>query len=55
MWPLASTTAILSSAFSDTGAILLTVLAVTVTAVIGLMGLGFGIRHVKRHVTGRKF
>jgi len=55
MWPIASTTAILSQAFSDTGVILLLVLGVVVTAVIALMGLGFGIRHVKKYVTGRKF
>jgi len=55
MWPAASTTAILTTAYSDTGTILLLVLATIVTAVVALMGLGFGIRHLKRYVTGKKF
>jgi len=55
MWTTASTTGILTTAFSDTGTILALVLATIVAAVIALMGLGFGIRHVRKYVTGRKF
>jgi len=55
MWTAASTTGLLTTAFADTGTILLAVLGVVVAAVIALMGLGFGIRHLKKHVTGRKF
>jgi len=55
MWSTASTTALLGTAFSDTGVIVALVLATIVAAVIALMGLGFGIRHVRKYVTGRKF
>jgi len=55
MWSIASTTGTLSTAFTDTGTILLLVLATIVTAVVALMGLGYGIRHLRRYVTGRKF
>jgi len=55
MWVVASTTATLSQAFSDTGTILLAVIGVIVTAIVALMGLGFGIRHLRKYVTGRKF
>jgi hypothetical protein len=55
MWTAASTTAILSTAFSDTGTILAAVIGTIVAAVVALLGLGFGIRYVRKHVTGHKF
>jgi len=55
MWVAASTTATLASAFTDTGTILTAVIGVIVAALIALLGLGFGIRHVRKYITGRKF
>lgn len=55
MWTVASTTGTLSTAFSDTGTILLAVIGVVVTGLIALLGLGFGIRHLRKYITGRKF
>jgi len=55
MWSIASTTATLTTAFSDTGTILVTVIATVVTAIVALMGLGFGIRHLRKYITGKKF
>jgi len=55
MWTAASTTGVLATAFSDTGTILVAVIGVIVAALIGLLGLGFGLRHTKKHVTGKKF
>jgi len=43
-----------NSAASDTGYVITIVVASTVAGMIALMGLGFGIRHLKR-LTGRKF
>jgi len=53
----ATTTAatILSGAFSDTGYLVGVVLVAVVAGTIALMGLGFGIRHVKKWVTGKRF
>jgi len=55
MWPIASTTDILTQAYADGGVILGVVIGVIVTAVVALIGLGYGIRALKKHVTGRKF
>jgi len=53
----ASTTAIatLGGAFTDTGSILTVAIASVVAGAIALMGLGFGLRHLKKWVTGKKF
>jgi len=55
MWGIASTTDALTTAFSNTGTILTTVIAVVLVGLIALLGLGFGIRHLRRYITGRKF
>lgn len=55
MWSVASTTSTLSSAFTDTGTILTVVIAAVVVGLIALLGLGFGIRHLRKYITGRKF
>jgi len=55
MWVAASTTAALASVFSDTGIILTAVLASILAGAVALLGLGFGWRHLKKYVTGRKF
>lgn len=55
MWTAASTTATLATAFSDTGTILVSVIGVVVAGLIALLGLGFGIRHLRKYITGRKF
>lgn len=44
-----------ASAFTDTGTMLSVILIAVVGGTIALMGLGFGIRHVSRWITGRKF
>lgn len=55
MWVAASTTAVISSMFSDTGTILTATIATVVLAAVALLGLGFAWRHLKKYVTGRKF
>jgi len=55
MWEIASTTDVLSTAFSDTGTILVAVIGVVLTGLVALLGLGFGVRHLKKYITGRKF
>jgi len=55
MWVAASTTAALSTAFTDTGTILVATVATILAGAVALLGLGFGFRHLKKYVTGRKF
>jgi hypothetical protein len=55
MYPIASSTAVLNQAFSDTGVILVVVIGTIVTATVALMGLGYGIRHLRKYISGRKF
>jgi len=45
----------LTSFFGDAGVIVALVLGAVVAGTIALMGLGFGIRHVRKWITGRKF
>jgi len=44
-----------AGAVSDTGYMLAIIVAAVVAAMIALAGLGFGIRHVLKKVTGKKF
>jgi len=55
IWDAASTSAQLTTAFSSTGVILLLVISTVLVAVVALLGLGFGVRHLRRYITGRKF
>lgn len=55
MWGIASTTDALNTAFTNTGTILTLVIGVVLVAVVALLGLGFGYRHLKKYITGRKF
>jgi len=55
MFATSSATTILNSAFTDTGTLLVLILTAIVAGTIALMGLGYGIRHVKKWITGRRF
>jgi len=55
MYNIASSSATLTQAFTDTGTSVALVLAAVVTGLIALMGLGFGIRHLRKYITGKKF
>jgi len=55
MWGIASTTDALSTAFTNTGTILLAVIGTVLVAYVALLGLGFGVRHLRKWITGRKF
>jgi len=55
MWAVGSTTDALTTAFTNTGTILAAVIAVVLVGLIALLGLGFGVRHLRKYITGRKF
>ncbi|MBC7836914.1 hypothetical protein H7X87_04030 [Acetobacteraceae bacterium] len=55
MWGIASTTALLTSTFTDLGSIMTFVLGSVVAVALGLVALGFGWRYLKKYVTGKKF
>lgn len=54
MFPVASASAIFSSLTSSAGTLIYSTLQTLIVALAALLGLGFGIRHAKRWVTGRK-
>jgi len=54
MYATSSFAATFAGASADTGYVLGIVIAATVTGTVALMGLGYGIRHIKR-LLGRKF
>jgi len=54
MYATSSFASTFNGAVSDTGYIVTVVVAATVIGLVALMGLGFGIRHLKK-LTGRKF
>jgi len=55
MWDIASTTSLLTTAMSNVGTIFTLLLGSLVALTIALMGLGYGIRKLKKHATGGKF
>lgn len=55
MFATSSFAAIFNGAVSDTGYMVGLVVAAVTIGVIALMGLGFGIRHIKKWITGKKF
>jgi len=55
MWGVASTTDALSTVFTNTGTVLLASVATILVGLVALLGLGFGIRHLRKYITGRKF
>jgi len=55
MWTIASTTDSLTSMFSQIGTVMALVIAAIVATAVALLGLGFGYRHLKKYVTGKKF
>jgi len=55
MYNVASSSASLATFFTDSGTIIAVVIAAVLAGLVALMGLGFGVRHVKKYITGRKF
>lgn len=55
MWSVASTTAALATMFTDTGTVLTAVVGTVLVGLVALLGLGFGVRHLRKYITGRKF
>jgi len=55
MWNIASSTASLAAAYSGAGTLLGNTVDVVLIALVALLGLGFGVRHLKKYITGRKF
>ena len=55
MWSTASTTAVLTTTFSDVGTVIAFVIPAIIVVAVALLGLGYGYRLLKRHITGGKF
>jgi len=54
MFPVASSTSLLGQFFTDNGTLIYYTFGILLTALAALLGLGFGIRHVKKWITGKK-
>jgi len=54
MFSVASASAVFTSLTTATGSLIWSTLSVLIVALASLLGLGFGIRHVKKWITGRK-
>lgn len=55
MYTIASSSADITTALTNTGTLIALTLAAVVVGVIALMGLGYAIRHISRRLLGRKF
>jgi hypothetical protein len=55
MFATSSFATVFNLAVSDTGYMVGLVVAAVTIGVVALMGLGFGIRHLKKWITGKKF
>lgn len=54
MFPVASASLIFASLTAAAGSLIYSTLQTLIVALAALLGLGFGIRHAKKWVTGRK-
>jgi len=55
MYATSSFLSTFNGAASDTGYVVSIVVSAVVAGAVALMGLGMGIRHLRRYITGRKF
>jgi len=55
MWTVASSTDAIATMFTNSGTVLTAVISVVLVGLVALLGLGFGVRHLKKYITGRKF
>ena len=55
MYATSSALTALTSMFTDTGTLLVAVIGTILAGAVALLGLGFGFRHLKKYITGRKF
>lgn len=55
MWDVGSTTDALSTLFTNTGTVMTAVIGTILIGLVALLGLGFGVRHLRKYITGRKF
>jgi len=55
MWSVASSTDALATLFANSGTIIGVVIATVLVGLVALLGLGFGVRHLRKYITGRKF
>jgi len=55
MYSVASSSATITQALTDTGTLVALVVASVVIGLIALMGLGFGVRHIRKYISGKKF
>lgn len=55
MFDATSTLAALGVAYADTGTEVTYIVGVILLGLVALLGLGFGVRHLRKYVTGRKF
>lgn len=55
MWGVASTTDTLATLYTNTGIVIAATVATILVGYVALLGLGFGIRHLRKYITGKKF
>jgi len=55
MYSTTTAASTITQAGTDTGTLVALALGIVVGGLIALMGLGFGIRHLRKYITGRKF
>jgi len=55
MYDVAAATSSLATMFTNTGTILTAVIATVLVGLVALLGLGFGVRHLRKYISGRKF
>jgi len=55
MYDVASSSAALTAFYADAGTLIALAVGVVLGALAALLGLGWGIRTLKKHITGKKF
>lgn len=55
MYDVTDATTSLGTLFTDAGTIIGVVIAAILVGLVALVGLGYGVRLLKKHITGKKF
>jgi len=55
MYSISDATTALATMFTNSGTVITASVATILVGLVALLGLGFGVRHLRKYITGKKF